>query len=572
MPKRLITIAFFSLSVAAALAQVQRPGHFYERPGVLEFSGEMIVRPWQATDLAKKGLNQLEQAILSTRARNRLAPIAKEHIAETGEYIIQLPMGTTENLLSKNLVATGDYQYVTPNWICYPVRTPNDPLYGQQWHHPIVHSPEAWNLVRGSASPQIAAVVDTGIDITHPDLSANRVPGFNSADRIAEVDGGQVMDINGHGTHVAGDAAAIGNNSAGVSGMGWNFKVMMIRTSNSPSGGAAISDILAGARWAAEHGAKTISASYSGVDDPTIQTTGAYIKGRNALFCYAAGNDNRDLTGFVHPDVIVVGASDQSDGKAGFSAYGRGVHVFAPGVSILSTTLGGGYGGASGTSMATPVTNGALALIWAANPGLTSSQVQTILENNCDSIGPSAIFGHGRINQFRNVQNALALLGVNTVPTSITTTHGTYLRGTLANILNLNTGGPSYDVNSLAYARSGRLAGVELTYRVAATPSKVISLNFTYQAAAQPTTVVTAFVYAWNYTTGAYESLVQFPLSSSFRTQTKAITVNPSRFIGPNGVVKTLYRAISTQSGGGAAPFPYMLKFGHTKLSYSALP
>lgn len=557
---------------AMASAQSQGPGHYFERPGINEFSGELIVRPLQPEMLAKRGMTALEQSFVLNRARSRVSQLAREYVPATDEFIVTVPSGTNENSLSLSLMATGDYQYAEPNWICYPTRNPNDPQFGQQWHHTTVKSRQAWDLVYKSALPQIVAVVDTGIDINHPDLKANRVPGYNSVDRKAEADGGQVNDINGHGTHVAGDAAAIGNNSTGVVGMGWNFKIMMVRTSNDSSGGAALDDIMAGARWAAEHGAKTVSASYSGVDASTVGTTGTYIKSINALFCYAAGNDGRDLSGFSYPDTIVVGASDQNDARAGFSAYGRGVHVFAPGVDILSTTLGGGYGGASGTSMATPVANGCLALIFAANPTLKAAEVQSILEANCDNIGPSAIFGHGRVNQYKNVVAALARLGKDAPVRSVTTTYGTWLSGGLSNIVNPNTGGQTYDVMSTPIVRVGQIAGVEMTYTVPANPAKLISLEFVNQAAADPGTLVSGFVFAWNFQTGAYESLGAFPLKTTQTTQTKKVTSNMARFIGTNGLVKVLFRPVSATSGGGAPPYAFTLRLGHSKVKYAATP
>lgn len=554
-----------------SFAQVQSVGHYFERPGVMEFSGQMIVRPLQPSDLAQRGIGLYAGIALEAQARQRLDPITKEYVPATDEFVVWIPEGYNENSFSTALMKTGQYQYAEPNWICYPLRTPNDTLFAQQWHHQKVKSPQAWDLVTGSPTIKVG-IVDTGIDVTHPDLAPNRIPGYNSVDRKAEIDGGQVNDLNGHGTHTSGDAAAIGNNGIGVSGMGWSFKIMMCRTSNSPGGGASIADIMDGARWAVDHGCKVVSASYSGVDAATVGTTGTYIKSKNSLFCYAAGNDNRNLSGFFYPDTIVVGASDENDQKAGFSAYGRGVHVFAPGTNIWSTTLGGGYGPASGTSMATPICNGAIAMIWAANPGLTAQQVQDVLESQCDVIGPSTIFGHGRINQFKNVTRALALLNQNIAPNGITTVQGTYLSGSLANILAPFNGGNTYNVGSVTVPALGQACSVQLTYGVSAQPNKVIALGFTYQTSEGPTLPVTAFVYAWNYTTGAYDNLGQFPISGNMTMQTKSVASNFSRYIGPGGVVKTLYRAVSTTSGGGAIAFPFTLNVGYAKLSYAALP
>src|SRR5207237_949281 len=156
------------------------------------------------------------------------------------------------------LMGTSAYQYVEPDWICYPQLTPNDPFFGSQWHHATIHSEKAWDVLTGSSSITIA-ITDTGVDHTHPDLMALLVPGYNAVDNLAETSGGQTNDVNGHGTHVAGDAAAAGNNGIGVSGVGWNFRIMPIRVSNVSGGGSSSSALSAGARWAADHGAKVIS-------------------------------------------------------------------------------------------------------------------------------------------------------------------------------------------------------------------------------------------------------------------------------------------------------------------------
>jgi subtilisin family serine protease len=559
--------AVFLLSIFA-LAHVQRPGQYMEIPGMQEFSGEMIVRPLQPEALSQMGKGQLEQWWMRRRAAQLVAKLTEEYVPATDEYIVRLPFGKTENQFSVELMKTGLYQYAEPNWICYPVAIPNDTLFGSQWHHVKVKSIEAWDYFTGS-NTVISAVVDTGIDLTHPDLAPNRVPGYNSADKLTEANGGDVSDINGHGTHVAGCAAAIGNNARGVCGMGWNFKIMMVRTSNSPGGGAPISDITDGARWAAENGAKAVSASYSGVDAAAVGTTGTYIKGIGSLFLYAAGNDNRNLTGFYWPDTIVVGASTSTDGKASFSAYGRGVHVFAPGVNILSTTRGGGYGNSSGTSMAAPVANGAVAMIFAANPSLTAQEVQDVLEDNCDNIGSSAIFSKGRINQLKNMLAVAVSPPIEVAPIGISTYVGTWASGTLADILAPNTGGPSYNVFSQD-TRAGQLAGVEVEFDSNVTSGAVRHLTLTYQAKAEPNNLVTAFVYAWNYQTAQYETIGQFAIGGSTWKQADfKVTVNPERYLGPGGEVKSVLRAVATRRAGWIVPIPYVLKIGYAHLAVS---
>jgi len=378
---------------------------FAEIPGEHEFSGRLIVRPAQGLD-----------AEHDAAARARVADLAVEYFAQTDEYIVKVPAGRArgegENTLSRDLMATGLYQYAHPDWICYPLETiPNDPSYPSEWHHPVIQSPRAWDLSRGSLSV-VCAFTDTGIDLTHPDLAGHRVPGYNAVTDLAEVDGGDVSELNGHGTHVSGCAAAIGNNEIGVAGVGWDLSIMMVRVALDGGGGAYLSDILEGARWAIEHGARVASSSYSGVSDEAVGTTGTYIKSIGGLYLYAAGNSGSNLSWFDYPDTIVVGATTYGDEKAWFSSYGLAVDVYTPGVDILSTCWGGGYCYSSGTSMATPIANGVIGMIWSVAPSLTAQQVEDILFTTSDDLGDAGndtFWGWGRANVYEAVRAALDL-------------------------------------------------------------------------------------------------------------------------------------------------------------------
>ncbi|PCH76836.1 MAG: hypothetical protein COB96_06630 [Planctomycetota bacterium] len=361
------------------------PNEFVEKAGELEFTGRMIARPVER-DLP---------AVWS-----RLAPLSLRFIDETNEFIVQLPEGMNENSFAAELMATGNYEYVHPDWMCYPIGDPNDPKYGDQWHHGVMKSSSAWDLI-SAASGQIATWVDTGVDHSHPDLAASLIPGYNSADQLEEINGGDTSDINGHGTHVAGCIGAIGNNGVGVAGVVWDIQLMPVRCSNSSNGGAYLSDILDGARWAADNGAKTVSASYSGVENSSVGTTGTDLKNKDALFFYAAGNSGDNWSWFDYPDTIVVGATTSSDVITSWSGRGLALDLVAPGVDILSTVVGGGYQAWSGTSMATPLANGVAAMIFAANPWLSADDVQTRLYESCDDLGPAGeddTYGMGRVN------------------------------------------------------------------------------------------------------------------------------------------------------------------------------
>jgi subtilisin family serine protease len=401
-------LLFASLSLAIfGAAFADQPVQFVEVRGVKEFTGELIVRPLQSLRGAA-----MEAAV------SRIRTNVLRGYPETGEFIVRPPLGLNENQYADILMQSGDYQYVEPNWRVYPLRNPNDSQFSGQWHHPTIRTPQAWDLHTGETGI-ITAYTDTGVDLTHPDLRNLLVPGYNSVDQVRQVDGGRVNDINGHGTHVAGIGAAQGNNAIGVAGVGWGFRIMPIRVSNDAGGGSSIEWLTRGARWAVDNGAKVISASYSGVDSSAIQTTGTYIKTRGGLYLYAAGNDNRNLSGFDHTDVVVVGATDRGDVKASFSAYGRAVDVFAPGVDILATFNGGGYGRLSGTSMATPMANGVAALIWSSNPRLVVGQVETLLFITCRDLGAAGnddYWGWGRVDAYEGVRRAMVTASARFAP------------------------------------------------------------------------------------------------------------------------------------------------------------
>jgi len=353
----------------------------------MELSGRMIARPLQ------DGPN-LEAA------RDRLMPTLIKLEARVDEYIVAVPEGMTEDSFSAKLMATGDYQYVEPDWICYPLLTPNDSRFNNQWHHQNMQSELGWDTIT-DANSVIAAYTDTGIDTNHPDLVNNLIEGYNQVSGQWQYSGGNLEDINGHGTWVAGCIGAEGNNGIGVAGVAWKIQIMPIRVSESSSGGAYLSDITGGAMVAVDNGASTVSSSYSGVNNTSVSTAGTYIKNQGGLYFYAAGNSGDNWSYFDYPDVIIVGATDSNDNKASWSGYGLAVDCVAPGVGIESTKMGGSYSAPSGTSFSTPLTNGVAAMIFAANPGMGAQTVEDILLSSCDDLGAAgedSIYGHGRVN------------------------------------------------------------------------------------------------------------------------------------------------------------------------------
>jgi len=384
---------------------VAAPELFSEVAGVREFRGVLTARPLQLSDANRLGLTpfQINDAIDGAIADLTAFDIVR-YVPETDEFLIKVPKGETENTVAARLLATGNFQYVEPDWTVYPVACPNDANFASQWHHAAtrMNSCAAWDLQTGNPSV-VVAICDTGIRTSHTDLRANRYEGYNVTAALWESAGGQITDVNGHGTNCTGCAAGNGNNAIGGSGIGWNLGHRMMRVTDLSTGSASLSNLTTAARVAVDRGDRVASVSYSGVNSSTVFTTGTYVRSKNAMLVWAAGNDGLVMTGNRNDDVLVVGASDQNDLIATFSNRGSLVDFVAPGVSIFTTSNAGdtSYAAVSGTSFACPITAGLCGLIWSRNPTLTPAQVESIIRSSCKDLGSAGlddVYGYGRID------------------------------------------------------------------------------------------------------------------------------------------------------------------------------
>jgi subtilisin family serine protease len=325
-----------------------------------------------------------------------------------------------------------------------------DPYYPSQWslenngtsantwtmaYDADIDAPEGWHRTRGTGV--VVAVIDSGVDVTHPDLAANVWHnGAEQCDNGTDDDGngyvddcagwdfansdGSVEDLVGHGTHVAGIIAAEADNGIGVAGVAYEAKVMALKIGD---GAPALSAALEAFAYAIDNGARIINASWL-IDDsaaaPYLDTALVAAEQAGILVVTGAGNEPIDLdTSPVYPasstlnNVIAVGASTATDLPATFSGYGSTtVDLFAPGESIIST-VPGGYGVYSGTSMAAPMVAGAAALLWAATPQATYAEVKGALLDRSDgpNDGVTTFRGlassHGRLNVERSIYTRL---------------------------------------------------------------------------------------------------------------------------------------------------------------------
>jgi thermitase len=324
---------------------------------------------------------------------------------------------------------------------------PNDPYYGtayssshygniDQWGPPAVSAPAAWGLTLGSPSIVIA-IVDTGVDDTHPDLASKIVGEYSYV--------GSIKDGFGHGTHVAGIAAGATDNKIGIAGMCPNCGILSVKVLND-QGSGYISDVASGITYAASHGARVISLSLGGGGrSETLHSALDYALANNALSVCAMGNagssSNTPEPAYWH-DCLSVVATDQNGAKASFSNYGIKADVAAPGVAILSTmptypvTLTTNYGysmnydALSGTSMATPMVSGIAGLVLSQNPNLTPAQVAgIIMASSGDGVSWTSNLAFGIANAYKAVSGALSHIASNPSANLVSPIDGAALSG-----------------------------------------------------------------------------------------------------------------------------------------------
>jgi subtilisin family serine protease len=259
----------------------------------------------------------------------------------------------------------------------------------------------AWRQTTGA--DVTVAIIDSGIDLGHPDLAPNfwtnpgEIPGNGVdddgngyADDVHGYDfvdnDGTPQDTNGHGTHVAGIVGARGGNGIGGAGVAWQARLMTIRVLDGQARGTTAA-VAAGIRYAVDNGARIVNLSLAGpTSTPDLEAAVHYARARGVLIVVAVGNDGADLAAsptypaaYGDDNVLGTAATTRDGGLSSVSDYGPGADVAAPGEQILATALGGGYEWRTGTSMAAPEVAGALVLLAAARPDLDGKGLRDAL-------------------------------------------------------------------------------------------------------------------------------------------------------------------------------------------------
>lgn len=281
-----------------------------------------------------------------------------------------------------------------------------DPLHVQQWSDWTTPYSPTWSCSRGAGVD--IAVVDTGVDRSHPDLAGRVTTGGVSLDGAASVTpGAGGSDPHGHGTHVAGIAAASAGNGIGIAGVAPETRIIPVRVLG-PSGGGWSSDVAAGITWAVDAGAEVVNLSLGTTwQSQAITNAITYARAAGVVVVAAAGNDGpTGPKNYPAADnrTIAVSSIDSDLAISGFSTQGSYVDVAAPGSLIVSTVPGGGYDYKSGTSMATPFVSGLAALMIGLDGSITPDGVASRLTTTANDAGAPGVdpaFGHGIVNPVR---------------------------------------------------------------------------------------------------------------------------------------------------------------------------
>lgn len=329
-----------------------------------------------------------------------------------GYVLAAVPRGRDVDKLVNEIRREKSIRYAQPNYIYSLAGRPNDPQYSRQWAMPKIRAEQGWGAVK-QYSQVIMAILDSGVDVNHPDLKNRLVPGTNTVNPLKST-----RDDDGHGTHVAGIGGAISNNGTGVAGVAGVSGVRIMPVKVFDGWGASDITISDGIIWAADHGARVMNMSFGSYYRSDVLNDAidyAYEKG--VVMVAAAGNWASEEISYpaALAKVIAVSATDREDGLADFSSYGPQIDVCAPGDEIYSTFWdpykGSTYTEMSGTSMASPMVAGLAALLLSKNPKLTNEDVRQILEVSATDLGDPGwdpMFGHGRIDVYKALTLSLA--------------------------------------------------------------------------------------------------------------------------------------------------------------------
>lgn len=432
----------------------------------------LLAPPWpaEARQIPDEVMVRFSPGTAETEARRAMAELGGREtglIPEIRLRLVKLPPGLAVETAISRLLRNPNVLSAEPNHVMTAKTLPNDPYFSFQWSLDRIQARSAWVAgVPGSEGSDavVIAVADTGIDARNPDLAGKLVAGYNAFDGS-----GNAQDDNGHGTAVAGIAAASSNNGLGITGVAWKARLMPVKVLDAAGNGNEFL-IAQGIVWAAEHGARVINMSFGSCqviggevfcETPTqaFQAATDLAWSRGAVLVAATGNENTSKPSYPasYPHVLGVGATDNADLLARYSNFGGSLDVVAPGgggsafvcdpaVDILSLALtatrldcsafpdapsacGCAFSAAinstlyvaeAGTSAAAPIVSGLSAVVLGLHPDWTPDRVMTLIEATADAAtgqaGWTPNYGYGRVNMLRALAGDAASPPASTTP------------------------------------------------------------------------------------------------------------------------------------------------------------
>jgi len=440
--RALVLAVLAVVGVAAHAAPPEQRG----KPAATWVKGHILVQP-------RAGLSDAEfDKALATQGGKAVGRLGNLDI-----YVVSLPPTASEQAVANALAHHPNVKFAEVDRLVAPAFTPNDADYGSEWHLQTINAPVAWNTSVGSGVT--VAILDSGIDATHPDLVGQLVPGWNFYDNNSNT-----ADVNGHGTMVAGVVAARGNNSIGVAGVAWGAKLMPVRVSDA-SGTGTLSAFANGLTYAADHGARIANLSFPVQSSSSTQAAAQYFVNKGGVVFNSAGNYAALDSTPPSNSLVSVSATGSTDIVASWSSYGPYVDLSAPGVGIWTTSLGGGYSSVSGTSFSSPLSAGVAALMMSVNPSLAPSQIVSLMESTAVDLGTAGYdysYGYGRVNAGAAVIAAAQAKATDVQPPAVAITSPT--GGTVSGIVPINvTASDNVGVTRVDLLVSGTLLASDIT-------------------------------------------------------------------------------------------------------------
>jgi serine protease len=444
------------LSLASVLLVPRETVHSQSRAvtGRAYVEGEIIVKFRESAEPFLEG--QVPEEIFKGKAA-RIEPLSRRMRGSINRIRLNENVSVEEAI--EQAKSDPRVEYAEPNYLLYASdTTPNDTYFTRLWgmlnpacpacdngSRADIGATRAWDITTGS-DDLVVGVIDTGIDLSHPDLAPNAWVNPREVDgnNVDDDGNGYVDDVNGwnffsdskevykersedlHGTHVAGTIGAAGNNATGVAGVAWHVKLMSLKFLGGKDGKGSTGNAIEAINYAIDQkqrgvNIRVLNASWGGGGNSAALREAVAAAGEAGIvFVCAAGNDGEDGDAADHfpsgyarelSSCVSVAAIDSQDNLASFSNYGHStVSVAAPGYQILSTVPGGGYSSLSGTSMASPHVAGVVALLLSKEPSLTPAEVKQRIITTAEPIPAlvSKAVSSGRVNAFDALTGRIA--------------------------------------------------------------------------------------------------------------------------------------------------------------------